>query len=190
MKSLSSDSSYTKIGLGDFSSSKSHTAGVRIHTSGIAIGEQDNIATSIKSRTKISHLTSDAGRHVQHVWSQDYRKTLPFLTKLFWQETWADVGTLRHHFYRVWCFAIPFSIILALASALVLAALAATYALPEACQPDSGFYVGSDAYDIWNPHGLFQITLGFGQFGFSEAKMIDVAWDVSQAFSFPWLREF
>jgi hypothetical protein len=47
------------------------------------------------------------------------------------------------------------------------------------CLPDGTFdpeQYGS--YNIFNPSGFFQITLGYGELHFATAKLIDILWDV------------
>lgn len=77
-----------------------------------------------------------------------------------------------------------------LVSLLLLAAME-----PEtdtACMPDGSFhlYTQSTVYfsgsgylsiNYWDLHDFFQITLGFGALSFSEAKIIDVSWDIVSA---------
>ncbi|KAH6671497.1 hypothetical protein F5X68DRAFT_264754 [Plectosphaerella plurivora] len=45
------------------------------------------------------------------------------------------------------------------------------------CQPDSTFR-DDDDYNNWALSGIFQINLRFGSLSFTQAKLIDVAWDV------------
>jgi hypothetical protein len=48
---------------------------------------------------------------------------------------------------------------------------------PGSCRPDGNFrYYGH--YDPWAPPGILQITISFGPMSFSNAKLIDVIWDV------------
>ncbi|KAL9105657.1 MAG: hypothetical protein Q9227_009206 [Pyrenula ochraceoflavens] len=47
------------------------------------------------------------------------------------------------------------------------------------CSPAGEFMPPyADDYNEWDKKGFFQITLGFGTFSFSHAKLIDVCWDV------------
>ncbi|KAI1173350.1 hypothetical protein F4777DRAFT_558166 [Nemania sp. FL0916] len=46
-----------------------------------------------------------------------------------------------------------------------------------ACRPD-GTFSPFWGYSFWDSSGFFQITLAFGNFTFSEAKILDVAWDI------------
>jgi len=47
-----------------------------------------------------------------------------------------------------------------------------------ACKPDGSFSVYSNSYDTWGLSGFFQITTGFGKLTFTQAKVIDIIWDV------------
>ncbi|KAK3389927.1 hypothetical protein B0H63DRAFT_446085 [Podospora didyma] len=47
-----------------------------------------------------------------------------------------------------------------------------------ACRPDGSFSPFGDDYRWWSKDGFFQITIGFGTLTFTEAKAIDVAWDI------------
>jgi hypothetical protein len=47
-----------------------------------------------------------------------------------------------------------------------------------ACQADGNFYTNPNDFNYWHTLGFFQITLGFGNFSFTTAKVIDVMWDV------------
>lgn len=46
------------------------------------------------------------------------------------------------------------------------------------CQPDGTFGRPSD-YNAWGISGFFQITLRSGSLTFTEAKIIDVIWDIA-----------
>ncbi len=47
-----------------------------------------------------------------------------------------------------------------------------------ACQPGGSFSPYGDDYNWWSKDGFFEITYGFGSLSFTEAKIIDVAWDL------------
>ena len=47
----------------------------------------------------------------------------------------------------------------------------------SACQPDGTFSVEVN-YSLWEIQGFFQIMLGFGALTFTQAKVIDIIWDV------------
>src|SRR3569833_514602 len=48
----------------------------------------------------------------------------------------------------------------------------------SACKPDGSFNPHWISYDVWSISGFFQITMGFGALTFTQAKVIDVIWDV------------
>ncbi|XPS95522.1 hypothetical protein M3J09_004810 [Ascochyta lentis] len=52
------------------------------------------------------------------------------------------------------------------------------YARPSACLPDDSFNLQPSTYRYWSNSGFFQITLGFGHLTFTQAKAIDVIWDI------------
>ena len=51
----------------------------------------------------------------------------------------------------------------------------------DTCRPDGTFALSSgfsSDYDLWDVSGVFQITMGFGELSFSNAKLVDAVWDV------------
>jgi hypothetical protein len=46
------------------------------------------------------------------------------------------------------------------------------------CQPNDAFNLYPGQYNPFAIGDFFQVTIGFGQLSFTEAKVIDVAWDV------------
>ena len=57
-----------------------------------------------------------------------------------------------------------------------------------ACMPDGSFDAASstrhgyNTYNYWKSSGFFQITLGFGVMSFTEAKILDISWDIVSFF--------
>ena len=47
-----------------------------------------------------------------------------------------------------------------------------------ACQPDDSLSPYVNSYSAWDSSGFFQITLAFGSLTFTQAKVIDICWDV------------
>lgn len=45
------------------------------------------------------------------------------------------------------------------------------------CLPDGRFALES-RYSLWHISGIFQISMGFGELSFSNAKLVDTLWDV------------
>ncbi|KAH7068137.1 hypothetical protein BKA63DRAFT_521202 [Paraphoma chrysanthemicola] len=48
----------------------------------------------------------------------------------------------------------------------------------SACQPDGSFDLQPGSFRYWSRSGFFEITLGFGTLTFTQAKAVDVIWDV------------
>ena len=67
-----------------------------------------------------------------------------------------------------------------IASIVILSLIATIYTQSNfACKPDGSFSVLDDTpFSYWSSSGFFQITLGFGTLSFSQAKIIDVIWDI------------
>ena len=47
-----------------------------------------------------------------------------------------------------------------------------------ACKPDGSFDSLGEGFDAWEMSGFFQITLGFGELNLTEAKLVDIIWDI------------
>ena len=48
----------------------------------------------------------------------------------------------------------------------------------NACTPDGALRLDPGKYRKWSSSGFFQITYGFGKLNFTQAKTIDIAWDI------------
>ena len=48
----------------------------------------------------------------------------------------------------------------------------------SACLPDLSFNLRPSTYQYWSNSGFFQITLGGGHLTFTQAKAVDVLWDI------------
>ncbi|KAI0111687.1 hypothetical protein F4814DRAFT_460837 [Daldinia grandis] len=48
----------------------------------------------------------------------------------------------------------------------------------SACKTDGSFIMDSSNYYPWKSSSFFEISLGFGNLTFAEAKVIDIAWDI------------
>lgn len=53
-----------------------------------------------------------------------------------------------------------------------------TFDTSVACRPDGRFSLDPNDFDFWGYGGFFEITMGYGGFTFTQAKAIDVGWDV------------
>lgn len=49
---------------------------------------------------------------------------------------------------------------------------------PEGCQPNDAFSIDPSGYNPFAIDDYFQINIGFGELSFTQAKVIDMAWDV------------
>jgi hypothetical protein len=47
------------------------------------------------------------------------------------------------------------------------------------CQPDGSFRFTTRSFNYWSMSAFFQITLGFGNLSFAQAKAIDICWDMA-----------
>ncbi|KAF2869436.1 hypothetical protein BDV95DRAFT_99821 [Massariosphaeria phaeospora] len=102
----------------------------------------------------------------------------------FWHATFHDVRQdLRSiRWSRVGFWSLVLSWIVGLMSLIVILGLLSSVSsyglLDSACAPDATFRLEPDTYSHWDSSGFFQITLGVGPLNFSQAKIIDIAWDV------------
>ncbi|KAI1658319.1 hypothetical protein F4813DRAFT_46041 [Daldinia decipiens] len=48
----------------------------------------------------------------------------------------------------------------------------------SACRTDGSFIINSSDYSLWKSSSFFDISLGFGNLTFAEAKVIDISWDI------------
>jgi hypothetical protein len=123
-----------------------------------------------------------ASSRLRRVVARDFWQQAIPRSKSFFLEAFDDLKSIvdwRHSAWRLYTLLFPLLFVAGVASILPLVSSRRLYRVSDACQPDSGFYVGYQEYDIWDLSGFFQITLGFGEFSFSMAKTIDVGWDVS-----------
>ncbi|KAI1843401.1 hypothetical protein JX266_010398 [Neoarthrinium moseri] len=49
----------------------------------------------------------------------------------------------------------------------------------SACRPDGSFSTWGPGYNPWNFSDVFQITAAFGTLSFTQAKAIDIVWDIA-----------
>ena len=121
-----------------------------------------------------------ASARLQRILSKDFWHQVPPQTKTFFGEAYADLKAIGwgHYGWRFCTVFVPILVVIGLTLILPVITSRKLYAVNDACRPDSGFYVGYGDYNIWDLSGFFQITLGFGDFSFQNAKTIDVGWDV------------
>lgn len=139
--------------------------------------------SSTLARLKLKTRTQDSARQLAS-WalSKDSWQSAPSRTKVFVQEGIADLKTIRwrRRCYQVSIFVWPILFMIALVVILPVISSNNLYQVTSACQPDSGFHVGYDGYNIWAISGFFQITLAYGRLSFTAAKIVTVCWDVSK----------
>jgi len=135
-------------------------------------------------KLRFNHFKHELGRFWKPLWSDVHRD----LHDKGWLQLMAWLGI------SIWIFVLfALLVILLLGStpALLQKApyLSGTHLLSiggrttEACLPDGSFDIAfmklsAARYNWWKSSGFFQITLGFGVLSFTQAKVLDVAWDI------------
>lgn len=113
----------------------------------------------------------------QHKFS--WRGTL----KATWREVVSDISSVRWGRGGLWFLFFIWTAGLLIADIIVplFSSYPSLYwqAIP-ACKPDGTFMIAG-LYNTWNINGFFQITAGTGRLTFTQAKVIDVIWDVVSA---------
>jgi hypothetical protein len=168
---------YTGVDLDDFDHERDRTESQSTHRSRLSIFSL--LKHNAGSRGFKTWRTSSM--HLRSVGMKTFWTQLCSQTKLFLFSVFANVKTVdcRHDIYRFITIVLPLLCITGLTVIFPIITASRLWTANSACQPDSGFYVGYGQYNIWNPSGFFQITLGFGDLSFTLAKAIDVGWDVS-----------
>jgi hypothetical protein len=49
---------------------------------------------------------------------------------------------------------------------------------PLPCLPNGTFTFNEDSFNIWMSSGFFDVSLEVGTYSFTQAKIIDVCWDI------------
>lgn len=98
-----------------------------------------------------------------------------------WREARRDVCKIRWGRGGLW-FLFSLWIVGLLMCMIIMPTIWSTYYISSACLPDGTFSFFAE-YDQWDINGFFQITSGFGELTFTQAKVVDVMWDVV---SFSW----
>lgn len=114
-------------------------------------------------------------RRYQHWWAELGR------------DTWTDIRHVKSGDGILWVPLYMFSAILVQLAILVFKerlSLTPTSMYPTGglgCHPDGSFgYMGD--YNRWGIFGFFQITIRSGYLSFTQAKVIDITWDVVRIF--------
>lgn len=58
------------------------------------------------------------------------------------------------------------------------------FSTTNTCQPDKSFRLHPETFSYWSSTGYFQITLGWGHLTFTQAKAIDIVWDIVSCLSY------
>ncbi|USP75159.1 uncharacterized protein yc1106_02433 [Curvularia clavata] len=119
--------------------------------------QQDRATSSSAIRAKVSRFPT--------LWREGHRRA----AKDF-RARWRRCGLWC--LVAMWLVGLIFALI-----ALILADSELQYDL-GACLPDGSFSLDPDSYRYFSGSGFFEITLAFGSMTFTQAKAIDVAWDI------------
>lgn len=93
-----------------------------------------------------------------------------------WREARGDIRAIRWGRGGLWFLFICWIMGL-LMCMIVMPSIWTNNDISSACLPDGTFSIFAQ-YDPWNIYGFFQITSGFGELTFTQAKVVDVIWDV------------
>lgn len=77
----------------------------------------------------------------------------------------------------MWCLVIIWFLVLIL-SLIALILINTDFTGANACLPDGSFSVEPSTYRYSSRSGFFEITLAFGTMTFTQAKVLDVSWDI------------
>jgi len=115
-----------------------------------------------------------------------HQNDLLFASMRFWLELRRELVADFHA--TNWSFTLPSFLFylwnIALAIAIVIFSLwesngdRPVLSWETACKPDGSFQIYSILYSNWVVSGFFQITMGFGTLTFTQAKVIDIIWDI------------
>jgi hypothetical protein len=102
--------------------------------------------------------------------------------KTAFQELWDDLRTIRwaralgwFSFLVIWCGGLVVAI--TFVAMVGLSNSPSSFDSVSPCLPGGSFSLRPDLYNPWTASGAFEITLGFGNLSFANAKLIDVIWD-------------
>ncbi|KAH8893682.1 hypothetical protein GQ53DRAFT_717254 [Thozetella sp. PMI_491] len=94
-------------------------------------------------------------------------------------QVWVDLTTTRWWAVTGWLLYVCWlsSLVTALAFFVALTSISGGW-ITSACSPDGTFRLSPSGSDAWGLDGFFQVTVAFGTFNFTQAKVIDIAWEV------------
>ncbi|KAI1455161.1 hypothetical protein F4805DRAFT_437039 [Annulohypoxylon moriforme] len=116
----------------------------------------------------------------------------PFIGRVFrsastqctaaFQEAVSDLKSIRRERAVLWSLlGIWITAVLGVFISLTAYAFSSTefrYGETTACRSDNSFNVNISAYNAWEASGFFEINLGAGNLTFTQAKVIDITWDI------------
>ncbi|KAI1386794.1 uncharacterized protein F4822DRAFT_411246 [Hypoxylon trugodes] len=97
------------------------------------------------------------------------------------REAWLDLRSIR--WKRVGRWTVPTSWTLATLGLFSFLTIYGTLSQSfeptnSACRSDNSFNCNISTYDVWTASGFFEVDIGFGDLTFTQAKVIDVSWDM------------
>ncbi|KAI0011042.1 hypothetical protein F4779DRAFT_637798 [Xylariaceae sp. FL0662B] len=105
-------------------------------------------------------------QRLQNLWTEAWREAVADLRLVRWSR--GILGCL----FICWIAGLLYVICIATDS------LSDGFSNLTACRSGDNFSPFWDGYDLLAPSGFFQITLKFGNFTFTQAKVIDIIWDI------------
>ncbi|KAI0852834.1 hypothetical protein F5Y00DRAFT_272463 [Daldinia vernicosa] len=97
-----------------------------------------------------------------------------------YRETWSDLRSVRWArgglwtLFTLWTMAVlGFFVFITLYNSIDFYIYGGS-----ACRTDGSFVIDTSDYSIWTSSSFFDISLGFGNLTFAEAKVIDISWDI------------
>jgi hypothetical protein len=111
---------------------------------------------------------------------RDQKRKLSSFLRTAHERAWQDLKTRwKQGLFMVFCLFGFIGLCFALGISIAVTKTSSNLtAKPTACRPDGSFSLDPTTYNYWDSSGFFQVTLGFGDLSFTQAKAIDVVWDI------------
>jgi len=124
--------------------------------------------TTPTTRAFSQNLSLRVGNRVRRWWVQA------------WQDVRADFKATKWCRGFLWVLLVCwiFSLLTALLAISITLSLSETISAQSSACPPDGYFRPYYGYSFWASSGFFQITLSFGQLTFTQAKAIDIIWDL------------
>jgi hypothetical protein len=117
---------------------------------------------------KLAHISSTPSTRLSHfatLWREGHRQAArDFRTR------WRRCG--------LWLFLVAWMVMLLIGLTWLSSPNSDLFGELEACLPDGSFAMDSSHFRYLSGLGFFQITMGWGHMTFTQAKAIDVIWDI------------